>query len=87
VILEKCLPLIVTLTADDLLRNGPVIQIEISNPVDSLKKATVNGLIDTGAAFSAINPQLAQSCHFDPTRAEKNSCTWEYPAGGCKGIP
>lgn len=57
------MPLIITLTADDLLRSGPIIQIEISNPVDSLKKATVNGLIDTGAAFSAINPRLAQSCH------------------------
>lgn len=56
------MPLIVTLTADDLLRNGPIIQIEIGNPLDSLKKARVNGLIDTGAAFSAINPRLAQSC-------------------------
>jgi len=60
---EKRLPLIVTLTADDLLRTGPIIQIEIGNPRDTSKKALVNGLIDTGAAFSAINPRLAQSCH------------------------
>lgn len=28
--------------------------------------ATVKALVDTGAAFSAINPQLAQSCQLIP---------------------
>jgi hypothetical protein len=54
-------PLIVTLTADDLLRRGPTIRIQIGNPSDPSKAAIVHALIDTGAAFSAINPQLSQS--------------------------
>lgn len=54
--------LIVTLTADELLRNGPIIKIRIGNPSDPAKTATVTALVDTGAAFTAINPQLAQSC-------------------------
>jgi hypothetical protein len=56
------LSLIVTLTADELLRNGPIIKIRIGNPSDPAKTATVTALVDTGAAFTAINPQLAQSC-------------------------
>jgi hypothetical protein len=59
---EKFLSLIVTLTADDLLRNGPIVKIRIGNPSDPAKTATVTALVDTGAAFTAINPQLAQSC-------------------------
>lgn len=51
-----------TLTADDLLRNGPIVKIRIGNPSDPAKTATVTALVDTGAAFTAINPQLAQSC-------------------------
>ena len=57
------MPLIVTVTAGDLLRNGPIIKIEIGNPSDPFRTAVVNGLIDTGAAFTAINPQLAERCH------------------------
>jgi hypothetical protein len=56
------LPLIVTLAADDLLRNGPIVKIRIGNPSDPSKTAMVAALVDTGAAFTAINPQLAQSC-------------------------
>lgn len=56
------MPLIVTLTADDLLRNGPIVKIRIGNPSDPSKTAIVAALVDTGAAFTAINPQLAQSC-------------------------
>jgi gag-polyprotein putative aspartyl protease len=56
------LSLIVTLTADELLRNGPIVKIRIGNPSDPAKTATVTALVDTGAAFTAINPQLAQSC-------------------------
>ena len=56
------MPLIVTLTADDLLRNGPIIKIEIGDPSGGLRTAIINGLIDTGAAFTAINPRLAESC-------------------------
>ena len=54
--------MIVTLTSGDLLRNGPIIKIEIGNPSDPSRTALVNGLIDTGAAFTAINPHLAASC-------------------------
>lgn len=50
------------MSADDLLRTGPIIKIEISDPSDRSKAAVINGLIDTGAAFTAINPKLAQSC-------------------------
>jgi len=56
------LPLIVTLTADDLLRNGPILKIEIGNPSDPSRVARVNALVDTGAAFTAINPRLAHNC-------------------------
>ncbi len=57
------MPLIVTLTGDELLHNGPIVKIQIGNPSEPSKTAIVNALIDTGAAFTAINPQLAQSCH------------------------
>jgi hypothetical protein len=50
------------MTSDDLLRTGPIIKLEIGNPSDHARTATVNALIDTGAAFTAINPQLAQNC-------------------------
>ena len=56
------MPLIVTLTADDLLRNGPILKVEIGNPSDPSRVARVNALIDTGAAFTAINPILASNC-------------------------
>ena len=56
------MPLIVTLTAEDLLRNGPILKIEIGNPSDPLRVARVNALVDTGAAFTAMNPRLAQNC-------------------------
>jgi hypothetical protein len=59
---RKSLPLIATLSADRLLRDGPIIKIQIGNPSDPSRNATVAALIDTGAAFTAINPQLAQSC-------------------------
>jgi len=55
--------LIVTMTTEELLRTGPIIQVEIGNPSDPSKAAIVNALIDTGAAFTAINPRLAQSCN------------------------
>ena len=54
--------LIVTSTPSDLLRTGPIVRVAIGNPSDPSKSATVHALIDTGAAFSAINPRLAQSC-------------------------
>jgi hypothetical protein len=54
--------LITTSTADDLLRFGPIIRIVIANPSNPSKTATVNALIDTGAAFTAINPRLRQNC-------------------------
>jgi hypothetical protein len=54
-------PLTVTVTADDLLRRGPTIRIQIGNPADPFKSAIVNALVDTGAAFTAINPRLSQS--------------------------
>jgi gag-polyprotein putative aspartyl protease len=56
------LPLIVTLTADELLRNGPILKIEIRNPSDQSRVARVNALVDTGAAFTAINPRIAHNC-------------------------
>jgi gag-polyprotein putative aspartyl protease len=56
------LSLIVTLTADDLLRNGPILKIEIGNPSDPSRVARVNALVDTGAAFTAMNPRLAHNC-------------------------
>ena len=56
------MPLIVTLTAEDLLRNGPIVKIEIGNPSDPSRVARVNALVDTGAAFTAMNPRLAQNC-------------------------
>lgn len=56
------MPLIVTLTADDLLRNGPILKIEIGNPSDPSRVARVNALVDTGAAFTAINPRIAHNC-------------------------
>lgn len=56
------MPLIVTLTAEDLLRNGPIVKIEIGNPSDPSRAARVSALIDTGAAFTAMNPRLAQNC-------------------------
>ena len=56
------MPFIVTLTAEDLLRNGPILKIEIGNPSDPLRIARVNALVDTGAAFTAMNPRLAQNC-------------------------
>lgn len=54
--------MIVTMTTEELLRTGPIIKVEIGNPSDPSRAATVNALIDTGAAFTAINPRLAQSC-------------------------
>lgn len=56
------LQLIITTTADDLLRFGPIVKVIIGDPSDASKTASVNALIDTGAAFTAINPRLAQSC-------------------------
>ena len=56
------MPFIATMTADDLQQSGPLVKVEIGNPSDPSKTAIVAALIDTGAAFSAINPQLAQSC-------------------------
>ncbi len=56
------MPLIVTLTADELLRNGPILKVEIGNPSDPSRVARVNALVDTGAAFTAINPRLAYNC-------------------------
>jgi len=56
------LPLIVTLTAEDLLRNGPIVKIEIGNPSDPSRVARVNALVDMGAAFTAMNPRLAENC-------------------------
>ncbi len=54
--------MIVTTNAEDLLRFGPIIKVVIGNPSDVSKSSTVNALIDTGAAITAINPRLAQSC-------------------------
>ncbi|HZU33620.1 MAG TPA: hypothetical protein VFB79_21075 [Candidatus Angelobacter sp.] len=55
--------MIITLPAEKLLQNGPIIKVQIGNPSDPLVQAiTVNALLDTGAAFSAINPQIAHSC-------------------------
>jgi hypothetical protein len=59
---SNSLPLIVTLTAEDLLRNGPIVKIEIGNPSDPSRVARVNALVDTGAAFTAMNPRLAENC-------------------------
>jgi hypothetical protein len=56
------LPLIVTSTPAELSRTGPIVKVEISDPSDPSSVAVVNALIDTGAAFSAINPRLAESC-------------------------
>ena len=56
------MPLIVTLTAEDLLRNGPIVKIEIGNPSDPSRVARVNALVDMGAAFTAMNPRLAENC-------------------------
>jgi len=55
--------LIITTTAADLLQSGPVIKVRIGNPSDPSRTAIVRALIDTGAAFTAINPQLSQSLH------------------------
>jgi len=67
------LPLIVTMTADFLLRNGPIVQIQIGNPSDPSNTANVRALVDTGAAFTAINPQLALSCRLIQTGQKKVS--------------
>ena len=55
--------MIITTTAADLLQSGPVIKVRIGNPSDPSRTAIVRALIDTGAAFTAINPQLSQSVH------------------------
>ncbi len=54
--------MITTTTADDLLRFGPMIKVLIGDPSNPSKTAAVNALVDTGAAFTAINPRLAQTC-------------------------
>src|SRR5438552_14673132 len=54
--------LIVTVGTEDLLRSGPIIKITIGNPSYPTKTATVNGLIDTGAAITLLNPRLAKTC-------------------------
>ena len=55
--------MIITTSAADLLQSGPVIKVRIGNPSDPSRTAIVRALIDTGAAFTAINPQLSQSVH------------------------
>ncbi len=54
--------MIVTMTAGDLLLNGPIVRVQIGNPSDLSRTVIVRALIDTGAAFTAINPQLSQNC-------------------------
>jgi len=56
------LTLIVSLRGTELLNNGPIIKVAIGKPSDYANPTTVRALIDTGAAFTIVNPALAGSC-------------------------
>lgn len=75
------------MTAEDLLRSGPIIQVEIGNPSNPSRSATVSALIDTGAAFTAINPRLAQSCHLIQRGMKKIHVLGNVAPGDAKEYP
>ena len=59
-------------TPSELLKTGAIIKVLIANPASEIDEATslglefpaprpINALIDTGAALTLINPQLAET--------------------------
>ena len=58
--------LIVSRRASELLNNGPLIKVTIGKPSDYTNPTTVRALIDTGAAFTIVNPALAETCQLPP---------------------
>ena len=58
--------LIVSLRSVELLNNGPLIKVAIGKPSDYTNTTIVRALIDTGAAFTIVNPALAETCKLPP---------------------